>query len=97
VKSGFALRMSPQTVDLVLCVRCLLVRDHRVGELYVKGAAPEKADGVFTGGTRDTRLSLGKTDHTATVWLDHASLLVPPYVSLSGALHRVRSNYSQLA
>jgi hypothetical protein len=63
-------------VDLVLCVRNLLVRGHREGEFYIKGAALQKADGVLARGARDTRLSLSNTDHTATIWLTHASFLV---------------------
>jgi hypothetical protein len=40
-------------------MRSLLVRWYREGELYIKGAALQKADGVFARGTQDT-LSLPK-------------------------------------
>jgi hypothetical protein len=32
----------------------------------------QNEDGVLAGGTRDTQLSVGKTDHTATVSCVHA-------------------------
>jgi hypothetical protein len=37
----------------------------------VQGSTPQKTDRMFTCGTRDTRLSLGKMDHTATVGRVH--------------------------
>jgi hypothetical protein len=36
------------------------------GKAYVERVALQKADGVLACGSRDTRLSPGKTDHAAT-------------------------------
>ena len=44
---------------------------------YVKSATLQDNDGALARGAGDTRLSLGKTDNTATIWLTHASLPVP--------------------
>jgi hypothetical protein len=64
-------------VNLVLCVRRLLARGQRETKGYVKSATLQDHDGALARGARDTRLSLGKTDNTATIWPAHASLLVP--------------------
>jgi hypothetical protein len=62
-------------VDLVLRVRRLLPRALRDGKGYIKGAAPQNHDGVLACGSGDTRLSIGKTHHAATIRLAHGSLL----------------------
>jgi hypothetical protein len=64
-------------VNLVLCVRRLLARAQREGKGYVKRTTPQDHDGALAHRARDTRLSLGKADNTATIWHAHASLLVP--------------------
>ena len=73
-------------VDLILPVRCLLVRRHRERELYVKGATLQNEHRALAGGTRDTLLSIGKANHTATVCLIHVLLSVPLNADLSGRI-----------
>src|SRR5262249_7707159 len=63
-------------VDLVLCVRRLLIRARRRPEDDVEGAAAQNTDGALAG--RDPRLGLGKADHTATTGRGHDLLLVSP-------------------
>jgi hypothetical protein len=63
-------------VNLVLCMRRLLARAQREAKGYVKSATLHNHDGALARGAWYTRLSLGKTDNTATTWLVHASLLV---------------------
>ncbi len=55
-------------IDLVLFVLSQLARALRraEGKAYVERVALQKADGVLACGSRDTRLSPGKTDHAAT-------------------------------
>jgi hypothetical protein len=62
-------------VNLVPCMRRLLARAQREAKGYVESATLQDHDGALARGARDTRLSLGKTDNTATTWLAHASLL----------------------
>src|SRR5262249_23536144 len=62
-------------VNLVLFMRRLFIRARWCPEFHVEGAALQNADGALAGGGRDACLSLGKTDHTATNWLAHASHL----------------------
>src|SRR5580692_9374930 len=59
-------------VNLVLCMRRLLVRAQGEAKGYVESAALQDHDGALALGARDTRLSLGKTDNAATTWLAHA-------------------------
>ena len=61
-------------INLVLCVRGLLVWRHGERELYVKGAALQEADGVFARRTRDSRLSLGETNHLTAIWFAHQTI-----------------------
>jgi hypothetical protein len=62
-------------VDLVLCMRRLLVWAQREAKGYVKSATLQDHDGTLARGAWDARLSVGETDNTATIWLAHASLL----------------------
>jgi hypothetical protein len=59
-------------VNLVLCMRRLLARAQREAKGYVESATLQDHDSALARGARDTRLSLGKTDNTATTWLAHA-------------------------
>jgi hypothetical protein len=52
------------------------VRALRERKGYIQRATPEDGNGVLARGTRDTGLSLGNADDTATIWLAHASLLL---------------------
>src|SRR4051812_15976572 len=54
-------------VDLVLRVRCLLVRPHRKRELEVEGAAAEDADGMLAGGAGNALPRSGAVEHGAAV------------------------------
>jgi hypothetical protein len=65
-------------VDLVLCVRGLLVRGQRPREVNVEATAPQKIDRPLPVRTWDARLSLCEVDYAAAVWLAHAHLLVLP-------------------
>jgi len=64
-------------VNLDLCVRRLLARTQREGKGYVKRATLQDHYGALARGARDTRLNLGKTDHTTALWHAQATLLVP--------------------
>src|ERR1700733_3303011 len=59
-------------------MRRLLARAYRQAKGYVKSAPLQNHDGALARGPRDTRLSFGNTDNTATTWLAHASLLLSP-------------------
>ena len=68
-------------VNLVLGVRSRRPRQRGEAterEHGLQGAALQHAHRVLAGGARETRLSLGKMDHTATISHAHRSLLVPP-------------------
>src|SRR5262249_49561524 len=65
-------------VNLVLLVRRLFIWARWRPEFYVEGAALQNTDGALILAARDVRLSLGKTDHTATIGRAHASLPAPP-------------------
>ena len=59
---------SDDDVNLILLVRCLWDGALGDGERYIESATLQNDGGVIAGGTRDTRLSVGKTDHSATNW-----------------------------
>jgi hypothetical protein len=59
---------SQDDVKLVLLVRCLWDGALRDGERDIESATLQNDGGVIAGGTRDTRLSVGKMDHSATNW-----------------------------
>jgi hypothetical protein len=69
---------SPANYDvcLVLFVRRLFIGARRCSELDVEGATLQNADGALVRQACDARLSLGKTDHTATHLFAHDSHLV---------------------
>ena len=52
-------------INLVLCVRRLLGGVQGEGKGYIQRATPKDDDGALA--RWDTRLSLGKTDNTATI------------------------------
>jgi hypothetical protein len=83
-------------VDLVLCMRSLLVRRHRERELEGEAAALQDTDGVLTGGTRYTCLHVRQMDHKTTIWITHAALLVSVHLlfhsNLSGLLAETNSS-----
>jgi hypothetical protein len=62
-------------VNLVLRMRRLLAGPQREAKGNVKSPTLQDHDGALARGARDARLSLGKTDNTATIWLAHTSLL----------------------
>lgn len=63
-------------LDLVPCVRSLLVRRHGEGKLHAYVAPLQEAYGMFAGWTRDTRSSVGKMDHAATFFHRHTFSLL---------------------
>jgi hypothetical protein len=65
-------------VNLVLCVRRLLIRTGGRREFYFEGAAPQKADRALALGARNAHLTFRETDHAAAFRIGHASLLVLP-------------------
>jgi hypothetical protein len=71
---------SHDDVNLVLLVGSSWARKRCEASERKHGAqrpTPQKTDRVFTCGTRDSRLSLGKMDHTATVGRVHVSFFLP--------------------
>jgi hypothetical protein len=57
---------------------------------------PWNQDGVLASGTRDTQLSLGETDHTATVRCVHAGFLVPSLTSVTRSPPHPDVRYSRI-
>lgn len=60
-------------VNLVLCMRRLLFRNESEGKGYVKGATLQDRDGALPAAPGIPRSRLGKTNHTAAIWVAHAS------------------------
>jgi len=63
-------------INLVLWVRCLLARAGREREGDIQRAALENANSVLAPGTGYAGLSLGETNHAATMCVRHAEPLL---------------------